>query len=512
MKTRNFFIISGLFACILPCSSCRQNTHSPAQVPECAIEVAQRLISDTSTELQELPAKELSYPTIISKGDSVFLKASLDGYYTVSYCTDRIAPEIAYDTFGFDREMPVTLSTEWEYCPYLSENVRSFGFTGEDGLQDTRVSVSVSRHSGSTPTEFRAVPKSGAAFTKHSYAEWHYANGATLDGLLYLADVSGRKDLAEHVEKLCHWTVDNTPLFRSQYESGLIRTQNYRMFRCAMLDDSSGPALPYADLAAHGDRDKDLRAIVDRMADYVMNGQHRLADGTFVRPEPKWTVWCDDMFMGCAFLLRYYDLTGERKYLDEVCRQAVLFHKHLVSPETGLMFHAWNDTIGAHLGAHWGRANGWYLWAVSDLLERLDPDSEAFKEILGIHNNLLQAVCSRQAEDGLWHQVLDHPETYEETSCSCAFTFALARAVRRGWLPESYAENALKGWNGIESRYAGDGVIKGICRSMSVQKDVAGYQARATADNDPRGLGAFFMAAAETGLLKTYLNNYNNAE
>ena len=33
-----------------------------------------------------------------------------------------------------------------------------------------------------------------AAFRKHPFGEWHYANGATLTGLQYLADITGRDD------------------------------------------------------------------------------------------------------------------------------------------------------------------------------------------------------------------------------------------------------------------------------------------------------------------------------
>ena len=97
--------------------------------------------------------------------------------------------------------------------------------------------------------EFRIPIKKEAAFTKHSYAEWHYANGATMLGLLALADATGEERYAEHVRRFCDFTMEHLPLFAAQYERGFLRTQNYRMFRRGMLDDTTAPALPFLETA-----------------------------------------------------------------------------------------------------------------------------------------------------------------------------------------------------------------------------------------------------------------------
>lgn len=477
-----------------------------------AITVAERLIQDSSFTLEQTTVKPSVFP--MEMGCKYSVQISEDGDYVLGYNTVTIPKEIAYDSFLFERYDTLTLSRGPFELPGI-EGLKYCGFVDNNGMADSRVNVSVIEH-GKPRTSLRIAPKSDAAFNKHPYTEWHYANGATLCGLSYFAslcDEGHKKEFSDHVDRVLSWNRDHFELFRSQYDAADLRTQNYRLFRCAMLDDSSAPALPYVEAAARGR--VEFRTLADTMAVYVMLKQYRLEDGTLCRPEPKWTVWCDDMFMGSAFLCRYYDLTSDRKYLDEACRQAVLFYTHLIDPQSGLLYHAWNDSLKERVGACWGRANGWYLWAVSDILLRLQESGRLQdasrgsieKQILTLHNSLLEQIAARQDESGMLHQVLNREDTYLETSATCALAFTLARAVRMGWLPESYASQARLAWKAIEQRISEDGVVSGICRSMSLQNDVEGYNSRATAGNDPRGLGLFFMAAAESALLEEYLGN-----
>ena len=483
-----------------------------ATVSHGAITVAKRLIQDSSFSLEQRVIKETNFP--MEQGSKYNINITEDGVYTFGYNTFSTPKEIAYDSFLFEHYDTLILSKG----PYLIPKNKKFkycGFVDENGMADDRVIVSVIEHD-KVRYSLRITQKRDAAFNKHPYTEWHYANGATLCGLSYFADLCDEKHKTEfknYIDTVLSWNRDHFELFRKQYNAGDLRTQNYRLFRCAMLDDSSAPALPYVEAAVRGR--KEFRTLSDTMAVYVMEKQYRLKDGTLCRPEPKWTVWCDDMFMGGAFLCRYYDLTSEKKYLDEACRQAVLFYSHLIDTQSRLLYHAWNDSLQEKVGACWGRANGWYLWAVSDILLRLQEsgrlekasDSSIERQILTIHNSLIEQIAARQDDCGMLHQVLNRDDTYLETSATCAYVFALSRAIRMGWLPKSYVPKARLGWKAIEQRISQDGVLSGICRSMSLQNDVEGYNSRATAGNDPRGLGLFFMAAAESALLEEYLNS-----
>lgn len=493
--------------------------------------VADRLLDDTLFELSEQPAKYPLFPTILTPHDAqsvCMLRLPSDSTYRLGFsavegakvCVDdrtvldvrssgRAFPrEVAYDTYLFDDYVELYLACGEHRVEVKSTGIVSFGVVDSLDFPASGVSYSVIEHE-SGGKEFRIPIKKKAAFTKHSYAEWHYANGATMLGLSALADATGELRYAEHVRRFCDFTMEYLPLFAAQYDRGLLRTQNYRLFRRGMLDDTTAPALPLLEVAMRYGATEEQRRLLASMADYAMHGQPRLADGTFVRPEPRWTIWCDDLFMSAVFLVRYARFTGDESYLEEAVRQAKAYDRYLRDPETGLVFHGWDDTHKRFVGQRWGRANGWFAWAPSEILSGLPSGHPDYRQLSEIHRSHLEALLCYQESNGMWHQLLDRPDTYEETSATALFVLTLARAVRMGWVDRSYAERALLGWQAIEKHIRPDGTVTGICRSMSIGNDVAVYAERPTLPNDPRGLGAVFTAAVEVDALRNYLKHEN---
>lgn len=336
-----------------------------------------------------------------------------------------------------------------------------------------------------------------AAFKKHRYSEWHYANGVTLDGLLELAKVSGESRYRRHVETFCRTTLNNRKTFEKEYLSGNGYSQNYRMFRRDMFDNTTAPALPFLDLLIEGRLGRRAEKTVLEMADYAMHGQYRLQDGTFVRPEPEWTIWCDDAFMACSFLSRMYEWTGDETFIDECARQLLAYDRYLRDSGTGLMNHGWDDVRKVHVGRLWGRANGWFAWACSDVLERMSQDHPSREALLELHISHLKALAAVQRPSGMLCQILTDAESYEETSATAILCLTLVRAIRHEWIGREFEAAALAAWDGVCSKIDEGGVIHGICRSMDIGDTDAHYLTRPTADNDPRGLGAVFMAGVE---------------
>ena len=50
---------------------------------------------------------------------------------------------------------------------------------------------------------------------------------------------------------------------------------------------------------------------------------------------------------------------------------------------------------------------------------------------------MMASLLKMQGEDGLWRQLLDHPEAWPETSGTGMFAFAMVTGVQNGWLDES---------------------------------------------------------------------------
>lgn len=333
-----------------------------------------------------------------------------------------------------------------------------------------------------------------ASYKRHPYADWQYAHGIMFWSLMKLGD----KRYDAFVKQYIDFTLREIPYFRYQYHDLFAyRGSLHRVFRRAMLDDTGAPCLPFAAYYLK-DRDTSVLNLVNQIADYVLQKQHRLPDGTFCRPEPiSFTVWADDLFMSVPFLLQMGNMTGNRQYCDEAVKQVLLFKKYLYVPTDGLFRHAWFRDVERASDVYWGRANGWIAWAYAELLEKLPSDHAHYHQLLADFRDFMKTLIRYQDGEGNWHQVLNRPDSYAETSCTAMFALAMARGVRFGWLDASFRGNALNGWRAVKANIDADGVVHGICQGTEVGTDEQFYMDRKTVDNDPRGLGAVLTLGME---------------
>jgi rhamnogalacturonyl hydrolase YesR len=214
-------------------------------------------------------------------------------------------------------------------------------------------------------------------------------------------------------------------------------------------------------------------------------------------------------------IVRYQDKTGVVHYglvkddkvhqlksnFDEMAQQIFHFAALLWDEKKQLFHHGWFNATGKNSVALWGRANGWMIWAMSEALLHLPSDHPSRPKLRKIFREHVTSLAKYQSATGLWHQVLDHPESYEETSCTAMFVLAIARGLRHGWIEKKYKENALRGWHALTKKIDADGTVHGICRGTGIGPDLEFYFNRATFDHDPRGLGAVITAGIEVGKL-----------
>lgn len=345
------------------------------------------------------------------------------------------------------------------------------------------------------------VPEN-ASFQRHPYSEWHYANGGTMLGMLYLYAVTGNEGYFQFVNRFTENILENRDKDRWQFENiPVLKGAQFRLFRLIMLDDSSGPALPFVELKrTYGVSKYDdiLAAVLEQVTEL----QDRLPDGTLCRSEPETnTLWSDDLFMSTPFLCRMALATGNDALFDDAARQIIQFNAYLMNPETGLYYHGYYADRDVPAPFQWGRANGWVTWAMSEVLMLMPKTHRDYKTILDIYRNHLSALVKYQTESGIWHQILNDPSTYQETSCTAMYTLSMARGINNGWLDDSFRDHALSGWNAVNRKINEDGTVSGICRGTGIGTSVAFYNGRETFDHDPRGLGAVLTAGAEVYLM-----------
>ena len=344
--------------------------------------------------------------------------------------------------------------------------------------------------------EFKIKPD--AAYRRESYAEWQYPNGTVMLSLLDFASAAKDTTVSSFVRSYCAFTIDNLELFRKQYQVlHAFRGMNHKLIRRGMLDDTGAPALPFVELFLETHNGRFL-PLIDDIAQYVSTGQVRLKDGTLCRYEKTpGTVWADDLFMAAPYLVRMGAVTGEARYFDDAAKQVVMFNKYLQDQQTGLYRHGWSDREKRQSAVAWGRANGWVVWATSEVLRFLPALHPLRDQIVGIYRHHLEAIAAYQAPSGLWHQVLDLPDSYEETSCTAMYLIGMARGLRMGILDSSFVRSMNSAWLGLQTRISSDGVVKDICRGTEMSDDPEYYFNRERFDNDPRGLGAVITACVE---------------
>jgi unsaturated rhamnogalacturonyl hydrolase len=139
----------------------------------------------------------------------------------------------------------------------------------------------------------------------------------------------------------------------------------------------------------------------------------------------------------------------------------MLTEQHTRDPESGLLYHGWDERkqqrwANPETGCSphfWGRAIGWYAMAIVDVLDYFPKDHPRRPEIIAIFHRLTEALAKVQDDaTGLWYQVLDQggrDGNYLEASAACMFTFAIAKAVRKGYVSRDWAVVARRGYQGI---------------------------------------------------------------
>lgn len=172
-------------------------------------------------------------------------------------------------------------------------------------------------------------------------------------------------------------------------------------------------------------------------------------------------MWLDGIYMSSPFMARYASVFNQPEWYDEVLRQVKVVQKHTIDPETGLLYHAydasrgmkWSDDKTGCSPHFWGRAMGWYMMALVDVLDYFPESYPGRKDMIDILQQTSDALARvRDPDTGLWYQVLDmgeRPGNYLEASASCMFVYAFAKGEDRGYLGPEFRKMAEDSFDGV---------------------------------------------------------------
>ena len=293
--------------------------------------------------------------------------------------------------------------------------------------------------------------------------------GYTLDPVVYTQGmaISGRLRLAR-MDPTYDDPVPSIVRLVEPYVSGEVRTFDETAATSALAGLIWGMQL------AEVTRDR-------RYADLVINIAERYRPGTDggAPPPSDPDFRTEDMFMNGAMLGRAFRLSGETRYMD-------LLTDFLLAARTqqddGLFWHSRSTPY------YWGRGNGFALLGFSETLSFLPADHPAYAALLRMHVRHLEALRQYQCPSGMFPQVLNVPGSYQECTATCMIGYAMARALRRGWLDASYRRTVDLAWQGVSERIDdADGLVD-CCTNTGVQESLQAYIDRpAIFGRDDRG-------------------------
>ena len=256
-------------------------------------------------------------------------------------------------------------------------------------------------------------------------------------------------------------------------------------------------------------------------------------------------MWLDGLYMGSPFYTEYAMLSHDDTAFNDIANQFIFAEKHTRDPKTGLLYHAWDeskqmkwaDPVTGHSPLVWARAMGWYATALVDVLENFPEDHPKRQALVDILNRLVNAVEKYQDKStGLWYDILNYngpkkEKNYLEASASCQFVYAIAKGVRKGWIPATKITIAQKGYAGITKKFlntdnrqlnlTGTVKVSGLGGNPYRDGSFDYYMSEPVITNDPKGIGAFLLASNEMEMLPTLatgkgktavMDNYFNAE
>ena len=220
----------------------------------------------------------------------------------------------------------------------------------------------------------------------------------------------------------------------------------------------------------------------------VRDGMPPAAIPTGLTPETRF--WIDDMYMITILQVQAFRATGDAKYLDRAALEMVAYLDKLQRPN-GLFYHA------PDVPFFWGRGDGWVAAGMAELLRSLPQQHSQRARILESYRKMMKALLTYQGADGMWRQLIDHPEAWPEASSTGMFTFAMITGVKNGWLEEDiYGPAARKAWLALVGYVDQNANVTNVCVGTGKKNDLEYYLTRPRNSGDMHGQAPVLWCAS----------------
>ena len=187
-------------------------------------------------------------------------------------------------------------------------------------------------------------------------------------------------------------------------------------------------------------------------------------------------LWDDTLFMAVLFLANMGRIESRADWIDEAKYQFLLHIRYLADTHTGLFFHGWTFH-GRHNFAkgRWGRGNCWLTASIPELLSMIDCEPYLVRYLREVLTSQADALSKDQSPEGMWHTLIDDPDSYLEASCTCGFGYGLLSGVRMGILDPEYEAVARRAIDPILDLIDGTGTVQQVSYGTPMGRDSADF-------------------------------------
>ncbi|NGM65501.1 glycoside hydrolase family 88 protein [Sphingobacterium sp. SGR-19] len=370
-----------------------------------------------------------------------------------------------------------------------------------------------------------------ARFTnKERGPQWTYDMGVVLEGMVEVWRNTGNKTYFDYIQGWMDQFVT---------EDGDIR--NYKSEEYNIDHIKNGRSLLF--LYKVTGKQKYLKAS-EKIYNQILTHPRTNEGGFWHKKIYPYQMWLDGLYMAQPFYTEYAALMGIDSAFDDIVNQFTYMENHARDEKTGLLYHGWDESRrerwadpATGLSKHfWGRGIGWYAMALVDVLDYFPQEHPGREKLLQILNRTLTAIAQHQdGKTGVWYDIVDlaaRDGNYVEASASSMFVYAMAKAVRKGYVAKKdFQESIDKGYTGLVKQFITPGgpdrvninhvvTVSGLGGSKNYRDgSFAYYMSEPVKPNDPKGVGPFILAASELEFAKTAKggkvnvmldNHYNN--
>jgi unsaturated rhamnogalacturonyl hydrolase len=335
---------------------------------------------------------------------------------------------------------------------------------------------------------------------------WHYEPGVALLAIQRVWEQTGDLRYFEYIQRNIDEFID---------EAGNIRTYRLEEYNLDQINQGKVLFMLYQETGEP--RYKNAAFL---LRDQMKTHPRTAESGYWHKKIYPNQMWLDGLYMAEPFLAQVAHVFNEPEIFDDIAHQITLFDRHARDAQTGLLYHAWDSAriqqwADPQTGCSphfWGRAIGWFMMTLPDILDYFPKDHPKRDEIIQAFKDTAVAILAVQEEaSGVWYQILnqgDRPGNYLEASASCMFVYALAKGVRLGYLDSAYFPAARRGYQGILEQFIevdengwvnllGIVSVGGLGGNPYRDGSFEYYISEPVVSNDYKGFGPFVMASVE---------------